>query len=132
MFNLLVANSGWHPPSGRVDKTRFLTQTDESTKQYLQRNGQVDFQTLCNIKTVFMPEVGSMVVPAEARIGQITAIRDVGKEYEFDFLIDPTIAAIPGRSNGRAFADFWSSRVRIKQYTLVSQTTRYFRAIVSL
>lgn len=95
MFNLLVSYSGWTPPSGRIDKSRFLTQTDESTKKNILRGGNIDVQTLCNIKSVFMPEVGSVEATAEARIGQITAIKDVGREYEFDFLLDPTIAPIP-------------------------------------
>lgn len=95
MFNLLVSYAGWKPPSGRIDKGRFLNQTDESTKQHILRNGAVDTQTLFGIKSVFMPEVGSSEAPSEARIGQITALRDLGKEYEFDFMLDPTISPIP-------------------------------------
>lgn len=95
MFNLLVAYMGWKPPTGRIDKERFLSQTDETTKQYILRDGKIDTQTLFSIKSVFMPELGSLEVPAEAYIGQITALRDVGKEYEFDFILDPTISPIP-------------------------------------
>jgi hypothetical protein len=95
MFNLLVAYMGWKPPTGRIDKGRFLSQTDESTRQYLMRNGSIDTQTLFGIKSVFMPELGSLEAPAEAYIGQITALRDVGKQYEFDFVLDPTFRPIP-------------------------------------
>jgi hypothetical protein len=95
MFNLLVSYIGWKPPTGRVDKSRFLTQTDEATKRAILRDGNIDIQTLCSIKAVFMPEVGSLEVPAEAHIGQITNVRDVGNEYEFNFILDPTMKPIP-------------------------------------
>jgi hypothetical protein len=95
MFNLLVAYMGWKPPTGRIDKGRFLSQTDETTKQYILRDEKIDTETLFSIKSVFMPELGSLEAPSEANIGQITALRDVGKEYEFDFILDPTISPIP-------------------------------------
>jgi hypothetical protein len=94
MFNLLVAYRGWKAPTGRIDKGRFLSQTDESTKQYIFRDGKIDTQTLFATKSVFMPELASMEAPAKAYIGQVTALRDVGREYEFDFVLDPTIRPI--------------------------------------
>jgi len=95
MFNLLVAYSGWKPPKGRIDKSRFLTQTDSITKQHFMPNGLLDSQLLIGNKCVFMPELASPDVPSEARIGQISALRDLGKEYEFDFNFDPMISPIP-------------------------------------
>lgn len=95
MFNLLVAYMGWKPPTGRIDKGRFLSQTDEATRQFIFRDGNIDTQTLFSIKSVFMPELGSLEAPTEAYIGQITALRDIGKEYEFTFMLDPTIRPIP-------------------------------------
>ena len=96
MFNLLVAYMGWKPPTGRIDKSRFLTQTDDDTKQYILRfrDGKIDTKTLYSIKSVFMPELGSLEAPAEAYIGKITAFRDIGKEYEFDFMLDQSIPPI--------------------------------------
>lgn len=95
MFNLLVSYMGWRPPTGRIDKSRFLSQTDDATHNFLMPSGQLDVDKLLSITAVFMPEVGSSEAPAEAAVGRITAIRDVGREYEFDFLLDPTIKPIP-------------------------------------
>lgn len=95
MFNLLVAYTGWNLPTGRVHKSRFLKQTDDIVRDQIMSAGYPDVAILTSIRSVFMPEVGSTDAPAEARIGQITALRDVGDEYEFDFHYDPTLAPIP-------------------------------------
>ncbi len=47
------------------------------------------------MKALFMPEVGRIDVEPFGRVGRIHNIRDIGKEYEFEFHYDPSIPSIP-------------------------------------
>ena len=95
MFNLLVSQIGWTPPTGRVDKSRFLTQTTEQIKQQIFIGDTPNKNILTSIQTVFMPEIGSNEAPPEARIGKVTDLHDLGREYEFNFYYDQELAPIP-------------------------------------
>ena len=95
MFNLLVSYAGWTPPRGTIPKGRFLTQTDQHVLNRVCPNQVPDWEILTNIKTLFMPEVGSYDAEPFGRVGTIQNVTDTGTEYVFDFYLDQSIPPIP-------------------------------------
>ena len=83
--------------TGMIDKSRFLSQTDRSTRQHILRSGTIRRRCLGS-KSVFMSEPGNADLPAQAFIGQITSLRDVGTEYESTSYLILRLAPFPLRS----------------------------------
>lgn len=92
MFNLLVSGSGWADTRDTIRAERALEYTEQHLKQTFEPGGQLDFQALIALPTLFLEE-SSAQEDQIARVGTITRARMSGRdillEYSYDQDIPP-------------------------------------------
>jgi len=89
IFNLLIQYGGWDPRRSTVGRGRFLEYTEESVKERIINNGAIDFNFLMSIPTIFVAEQDTG--DGLARVGRITAAREIGREIAIEYLFDTEI-----------------------------------------
>ncbi len=93
LFNLIVSGAPWKLSRDTFDRDRVLEMTDKDVEKRFKVAGELDFDAICRLPTLFATETG--YYSEQARVGIITRIKEVGKNYQLDFVLDPDIAPIP-------------------------------------
>lgn len=89
MYNLIVGFI-----DGMASKDRMLEYTDDVVRQYVAPSGTVDVSRLVNLPTLVMPELQDKLSPQVARIGYVTDLTLVGRDYRFRFAPSLAVPAI--------------------------------------
>ena len=89
MYNLIVGFIDDVTPGDRL-----LEHTDEAVMQYASPFGEVDLSRLVNLPTLVMPELQDGRSAQVARVGYVTDLVAVGRDYRFRFVPNPTVPAI--------------------------------------
>lgn len=85
MYNLLVSHSGWQPSRDTIARERAFEYTTEALSERFSLETKAGRDAVIELPTLFMSEgVGSQV----ARVGTITRIRTVGRDYEIEYSLD--------------------------------------------
>lgn len=96
MFNLLVTGSvGWDSTNDVMSKDRVLEYTDEHIKNMFINGGILDVFSVLQLPTVFACENSSDGSHQPARVGTLTGVQLIGKEYRLQYVLDPDIPPIP-------------------------------------
>lgn len=88
MYSLLVGCEGRNVIADRV-----FEHTDKSLLDYVQPSGVLDVTRLLSLPALVMPEVGDSRFAPVARVGRITNIARVGRDYSFAFVQSPGLPA---------------------------------------
>ncbi|WP_373031433.1 hypothetical protein [Sulfurovum sp.] len=96
LFNLLVTGaSGWGSTNDVMSKDRVLEYTDEHIKNKYVADGVLDVALVMQLPTVFACETSWDGTNQPARIGTLTSVQLIGREYRLQYVIDPDIPPIP-------------------------------------
>lgn len=94
MFNLIVKFSAWGDSHDSIPSGRVFEYTEKDLISKFKPNGQLDFQLLTELPTVFVQEGYDNQI---ARIGTITRARLSGTNVMIDYAYDHGIPGIPNR-----------------------------------
>lgn len=94
MFNLLVKFNAWGDSHDSIPSGRVFEYTESEFISKFKPNGQLDFQLLATLPTLFVQEGYDNQI---ARIGTITKARLSGSDVLLDFAYDSSIPGIPNR-----------------------------------
>jgi hypothetical protein len=94
MYQLLVSGSGWNPDHDALDRSRVFEHTTEDLVSRFKLNGTLATAAIMELPAIFASEGTNSDTPL-ARIGRITKIKQVNREYEFEYTIDRDIPGIP-------------------------------------
>jgi hypothetical protein len=89
MYNLIVGFI-----DGVASKDRMLEYTDDVVRQYVAPSNAVDVSRLVNLPTLVMPELQDKRSPQVARVGYVTDLTPVGRDYRFRFAPNLAVPAI--------------------------------------
>jgi hypothetical protein len=114
LFNLIVKGSGWANNRDTFTVGRTFEYTSDALVERFKPNGQLDFDALKNLPTLFMEESWG-TDPKYARVGTIVRARESGGEISLEYFYDPDVAPVPNEtleaiSNELDMADFEFSR----------------------
>jgi len=91
MYNLIIGMT-----AGTATPDRIFEYTDDPLKAMFSDTTGPDVDRLTSLPTLLMPEVQNIGgEPALARVGRITSLRRVGRNYEFAFAQHTQVPAIP-------------------------------------
>lgn len=132
MFNFLVNIGGWQEPRGEMLASRVFEYTEVSAgERFHGPDGRIDMQRVIQLPALLAEETN----PAQqqfARVGFISHIRLSGRNYEFQFSLDPLVPPISnatlreiglelGVSNGELSRTHWA----VKEADLFKVLLRY-------
>lgn len=89
MYNLIIGFI-----DGLASRDRLLEYTNDGLRQYVAPSGAVDVSRLVNLPTLVMPELQDGRSPQVARVGYVTDLALVGRDYRFRFVPNPAEPAI--------------------------------------
>ncbi len=110
MFHFIVKGAGWTSDRDTIDRSRVLEYTEDHIKDIYEPGGNLDFEKTTKIPALFVSETGGLGEEI-GRIGTITRVRVVGRNYQIDYTLDPDIPGIPNAkleeiANDLEVADF--------------------------
>lgn len=94
MFHFIVKGAGWTPDRDTIDRSRVLEYTEEHVKEVYEPGGELSMDEATNIPALFVSETGGLGDEI-GRVGVITRVRVVGRNYQIDYTLDPDIPGIP-------------------------------------
>lgn len=114
MFNLIVKASGWADNRDTFTVGRTFEYTSAALAEHFKHNGQLDFDALKNLPTLFMEESWG-TEPKFARVGTIVRAIESGGEISLEYFYEPDVAPVPNStleaiSNELDMADFEFTR----------------------
>src|SRR4051794_30884354 len=90
MYNLIVGMT-----SGTAGPDRIFEYTEDPVKAMFSDAYGPAVDRLTSLPTLLMPEVQHSKNAAVARVGRITSLHRVGRDYRFTFMQHPHLPAIP-------------------------------------
>lgn len=90
MYNLIVGAI-----DGTVGADRMLEVVDHGLEDLVRLDGSPNLQRLMELPTLLLPEVGDHSSPQIARVGNITSLTRLGRDYRFRFTPNGGIPSIP-------------------------------------
>lgn len=95
MFSLLVTGIfGWHPSRDTISRGRVLEYTDGAIMEAYAPGGTLDVEKALALPAVFASETSPDGSQPPARVGRLTRIKVVGKDYQLDYSLDSDIPPI--------------------------------------
>jgi hypothetical protein len=94
MFHFIVKGAGWTSDRDTIDRSRVLEYTEEHIKDLYAPGSILDLEKTTEIPALFVSETGGLGEEI-GRIGTITRVRVVGRNYQIDYTLDPDIPGIP-------------------------------------
>jgi nucleoside 2-deoxyribosyltransferase len=94
MFQLLIAGKAWAPSKDSMEQARTFEHTESSLVERFKPKGVLDVDAVRAIPALFMSEgKGSEI----AKIGTITRIKERGRQYEFDYVVDQDLPSFTNK-----------------------------------
>jgi hypothetical protein len=93
LFHFIVIGAGWTPDRDTIDRGRVLEYTDDGVAETFHPGDNLDLEAVTSLPALFASETGEFGDQI-ARVGTITRVRLVGRNYQIDYVIDPGIVAI--------------------------------------
>jgi hypothetical protein len=97
MYNLIVGFT-----EGAASQDRMLEYTDDAVRQYVAPSSVIDASRFVSFSTLVMPELQDKRSPQVARVGDITDLTLIGRDYRFRFVPNPAVPAISSAQIKRA------------------------------
>jgi len=94
VFNLLMSASGWDSNRDTMPAGRVFEYTDKHIVAVYMPGGMLDLAKVTEIPTLFASETQHDNSQAPARVGTLTRVRLVNKDYHLEYRFDPDIAPI--------------------------------------
>jgi hypothetical protein len=94
MFHFIVKGAGWAQDRDTMDRSRVLEYTDDHVKAVYEPAGELDLNSVTEIPALFVSETGGLGDEI-ARVGSVSRVRQVGRNYQIDYTVDRDIAGIP-------------------------------------
>ena len=91
MFNLIVGTGTQNARQSSMTASRVFEHTEEHIVERFKPNGRLDVPALMALPTLFMEE-GTTNEPA--RVGWLSRITSVGRDYQFQYTFDPDIPTL--------------------------------------
>lgn len=104
MFHFIVKGAGWTSDRDTIDRSRVLEFTEEHIKNLYASGGNLALEKATEIPALFVSETGGLGDEI-GRVGTITRVRQVGRNYQIDFTFDPDISGIPNSKLEEIAAD---------------------------
>lgn len=104
MFHFIVKGSGWTSDRDTIDRSRVLEFTEDRIKNIYEPSGILDLDKVTEIPALFVSETDGFGDEI-GRIGTITRVRIVGRNYQIDYTLDPDIPGIPNTKLEEIAAD---------------------------
>jgi hypothetical protein len=104
MFHFIVKGAGWTPDRDTVDRSRVLEYTEDHVKEVYESADALDLDKATDIPALFVSETGGLGDEI-GRVGTITRVRVVGRNYQIDYTLDPDIPGIPNAKLEEMAAD---------------------------
>ena len=104
MFHFIVNGAGWTPNRDTLDRGRVVEYTEDRVRQTYAPNGALDLNGATEIPALFASETGGFGDEI-GRVGTITRVRLVGRNYQIDYVLDPDIPGIPNTKLEEMAAD---------------------------
>ena len=104
MFHFIVKGAGWTSDRDTIDRSRVLEYTEDHIKEIFEPDGDLDLEKATEIPALFLSETGGLGDEI-GRIGTITRVRVVGRNYQIDYTLDPDIPGIPNAKLEEIAAD---------------------------
>lgn len=96
LFNLLVTGStGWDTSRDSMSQSRALEFTAQHVAEKFESGGKIDLSAVAKLPTVFACENSWDGNHIPARVGTLTNIQLVGRDYRLEYVFDPEIPPIP-------------------------------------
>lgn len=96
MFNLLMSGGGWAANRDSFTGSRVLEYTLPAVEAQFCPNGNLDFEAVTRIPTLFASETRSDDGQEMARVGRLVRVNRQGRgDYQLDYMFDPHIPPIP-------------------------------------
>jgi hypothetical protein len=93
LFNLIVKGRGWANNRDSFLSSRIFEYTSDSLVERFKPNGQLDFNSLMNLPTLFMEESWGSELKS-ARVGTIVRASISGEDIALEYYYDPDITPI--------------------------------------
>ena len=90
-----MSGGGWSDHRGSMHRTRTLEYTSDEVKTQFQPNGVLDLDLVTDIPALFASETMYDDSQASARVGTISKVRQVGSDYQLEYLFDADVPPIP-------------------------------------
>ncbi|MBD3946974.1 hypothetical protein [Nocardioides ganghwensis] len=90
MYNLIIGMT-----SGNAGPDRFFEYTEDPLRTMFTDASGPAVDRLTSLPTLLMPELQQSGEAAVARVGRVTSLRRVGRDYRFTFVPHPHLPAIP-------------------------------------
>lgn len=94
MYNLLVSFQGWKPAKDSISKSRVFEHTSNHICEQFSTDSKIDFDSLLNLPTLFMPEKGGAGQQL-GRVGRIFKVSQIGDEIHFEYSLEHDLSPIP-------------------------------------
>ena len=132
MFNLLIKAGGWEEQEDSMYKDRLFGHTDENVAKEFRSDSGVDFYTLRNLPSVFMPEMQPHSSDDQlARVGSIVDVRTEGDTLHIRYAYDKSIPPIPNSLIMDEFASEWGiSRWEPRRTHWAVKTADLYRSLL--
>ena len=91
MYNLLVSAGGWSGVRDTIPHGRLFEYTEPHVRDRFLSNGNIDFNALTSLPSVFLEETYDGGVNQAVWVGTITRSRISGRDIAIDYAYDPTI-----------------------------------------
>lgn len=104
MFHFIVKGAGWTPDRDTIDRSRVLEYTEDRIKAVYESGGNLDLDKATDIPALFVSETGGLGDEI-GRVGTITRVRVVGRNYQIDYTPDPDIPGVPNAKLEEMAAD---------------------------
>ena len=95
MFNLLMTGAGWEPSRDTFGRGRVFEYTEDEVVARFKPGGVLDATAVATLPTLFASETRHGGSQQPARVGTLTRIRQVGNDYQLEYVLDPDIPSIP-------------------------------------
>lgn len=104
MFHFIVKGAGWTPNRDTIDRSRVLEHTEDAIKEAYEPEGALDLDAATEIPALFVSETGGLGDEI-GKVGTITRVRQVGRNYQIDYAVDSDIPGIPNAKLEEMAAD---------------------------
>lgn len=92
---LVTGTSGWHPSRDTISRGRVLEYTDGAIVDAVAPNDTLDIDKILTLPAVFASENSHDGSQPPARVGRLTRVRIVGKDYQLEYNFDPAVPPLP-------------------------------------
>jgi hypothetical protein len=93
LFNLIVKGAGWTADRDTIDRSRVLEYTEDEVVDVYEPGGNLDIDAVTKIPALFVSETGGLGEEI-ARVGTITRVRAIGRNYQIDYTLDRDILGV--------------------------------------